>query len=211
MRTHPFDRIAKVDEELRQQTIDLESEITLLRDQGLGTGIQFQKSNTSLQEQLKVSQYNIAELEQRTANAEQNGVFSLIEIEEELEKEKLQNQELKQALTKTSFAKNKTVELLEGELANALQKLDALENNQKVRNANLSMIEEEFANTQKLVDSNMVSNQGDGKEQMLLVSRLENQLIDAQNKLSQLEGLISKPFDMNSSAKQILTDVKVFN
>ena len=211
MRTHPFDRIAKVDEELRQQTIDLESEITLLRDQGLGTGIQFQKSNTSLQEQLKVSQYNIAELEQRTANAEQNGVFSLIEIEEELEKEKLQNQELKQALTKTSFAKNKTVELLEGELANALQKLDALENNQKVRNANLSMIEEEFANTQKLVDSNMVSNQGDGKEQMLLVSRLENQLIDAQNKLSQLEGLISKPFDMNSSAKQILTDVKVLN
>jgi chromosome segregation ATPase len=188
---------------LRQQTIDLESEIALLRDQGLGTGIQFQKSNTSLQEQLKVSQTNIADLEQRTANAEENGVFSLIELEEELEKEKLQNQELKQALTKTSFAKNKTVELLEGELANALQKLDALENNQKVRNANLTMIEQEFANTKKLVDSNTVSSQGDGREQLMLVSRLENQLIDAQYKLSQLESSASQPFDNDQGAQAI--------
>ena len=188
---------------LRQQTIDLESEIALLRDQGLGTGIQFQKSNTSLQEQLKVSHSNIAELEQRTDNVEENGVFSLIELEEELEKEKLLNQELNLALTNASFAKNKTVELLEVELASVLQELNVLENNQKVRNASLSMIEEEFANTQKLVDTNMIDNQGDGKEQLLLVSRLENQLIDAQNKLSQLEGLISKPFDNDQGAQAI--------
>ena len=117
---------------LRQERFDLDSEIALLREQGLGTGIQFQKSNTSLQEQLKVSQANIAELERRTASSEENDVLSLIELEEELEKEKLQNQELREELAKTSLAKNKTVELLEEELANALQKLDALEGNQKI-------------------------------------------------------------------------------
>jgi len=172
---------------LRQKSVDLESEIALLREQGLGNGIQFQKSNTSLQEQLSVSQANIGELEKRRDDAEENGVLALLELEEELEKEKLKNQELNLALNKTSLAKNKTVELLEGELANALKKLDVLEGNQKIRNANLTKIEKEFANAQSLVSSNNVSNNEDGNEQLLLVSQLEQQLIRAQNRLQLLE------------------------
>ena len=75
-----------------------------------------------------------------------------------MEKEKLQNQELREELAKTSLAKNKTVELLEEELANALQKLDALEGNQKMRDTNLAMLEQEFENT-KIPHSSTVAQQ----------------------------------------------------
>ncbi len=186
---------------LRQETIDLESEIALLREQGLGTGIQFQKSNTSLQEQLKVSQANIAELERRTASSEDNDVLSLIELEEELEKEKLQNQELRDQLSKASLVKNKTVELLEEELANALQKLDALEGNQKMRDTNLSMLEKEFENTKQLMDSSAQSTEGDGREQFEIISRLENQLLLAQSKLANLENRAFRSSDNQEGAQ----------
>ena len=199
-----LNELQKLEEEksvLRQETIDLESEIALLREQGLGTGIQFQKSNTSLQEQLKVSQANIAELERRTASSEENDVLSLIELEEELEKEKLQNQELREELAKTSLAKNKTVELLEEELANALQKLDALEGNQKMRDTNLAMLEQEFENTKRLVDSSAQSTGEDGKEQSEIISRLEDQLLMAQAKLASLENRAIQSTDNQEGAE----------
>ena len=51
---------------LRQKTIDLESEVALLREQGIGSGIQLQKSNSLVLEELKVSEAKVAELEKLT-------------------------------------------------------------------------------------------------------------------------------------------------
>ena len=53
---------------LRQQAEDLESEIVILRNQGLGAGVQFQKSNASLMEELEVSNAQIVELEKTIRN-----------------------------------------------------------------------------------------------------------------------------------------------
>ena len=60
---------------LRQQAEDLESEIVILRNQGLGAGVQFQKSNASLMEELEVSNAQIVELEKRSAMVEDNEVL----------------------------------------------------------------------------------------------------------------------------------------
>ena len=174
---------------LQQKTVDLESEISLLRNEGLGTGIKFQKSNTELVEQLRVSQLQIAELEKRSALAENAGVLSLVDLEEELANERQNNQELEQALAKTSMVKNKTVTLLEDELASALQKLDNLENSQSSRDLKMEALQEELSNTKKLLSSSNDSEKGVADEQLVIVSQLEEQLTEAQNKLSELENL----------------------
>jgi len=174
---------------LQQKTVDLESEISLLRNEGLGTGIKFQKSNTDLVEQLRVSQLQIAELEKRSALAENAGVLSLVDLEEELANERQNNQELEQALAKTSLVKNKTVSLLEDELATALQKLDDLEGSQSNRDLKMEALQNELLNTKKLLSSSNDSGNGVADEQLVIVSQLEDQLTEAQNRLSEIENL----------------------
>ena len=189
---------------LQQKTVDLESEISLLRNEGLGTGIKFQKSNTELVEQLKVSQLQIAELEKRSALAENAGVLSLVDLEEELANERQNNQELEQALAKASLVKEKTVSLLEDELATALQKLDNLEGSQSNRDLKMQALQKELLNTKKLVNSSNDSGNGVGDEQLLIVSQLEDQLTEAQNRLSEIENLSPRTTSNETGNEAIL-------
>jgi chromosome segregation ATPase len=189
---------------LQQKTVDLESEISLLRNEGLGTGIKFQKSNTELVEQLKVSQLQIAELEKRSALAENAGVLSLVDLEEELANERQNNQELEQALAKASLVKEKTVSLLEDELATALQKLDNLEGSQSNRDLKMQALQKELLNTKKLLNSSNDSGNAAGDEQLLIVSQLEDQLTEAQDRLSEIENLSPRTTSNETGNEAIL-------
>ena len=171
---------------LRQQAEDLESEIVILRNQGLGAGVQFQKSNASLMEELEVSNAQIVELEKRSAMVEDNEVLSLIDLEEELASEKLRNQELQQELSQKSIGRSKTIEILENELASALQKLDNLENNDVIRNRKIASLEQEIIETKAILDTESEKGSTDD-EQVAIVTQLEEQLVNAQNRLDQIE------------------------
>ena len=172
---------------LRQKTIDLESEVALLREQGIGSGIQLQKSNSLVLEELKVSEAKVAELEKRLQSAEQNGVLSLIDLEEELASEKLNNQDLNNELSKNSLLNDKKVEILENELASALKKLENLEADQENRDSDLRSLQEELLRTKESLDSQKDESLGEEKDEISIVSQLEKQLIETQNKLAQIE------------------------
>jgi hypothetical protein len=61
-----------------------------LREESRGTGVGFQKLNAELREELESSQSQISELEKRAAQAEDTGITSLVELEEELAQAKKQ-------------------------------------------------------------------------------------------------------------------------
>ena len=104
-------------------------------------------------EELEVSNAQIVELEKRSAMVEDNDVLSLIDLEEELASEKLRNQELQQELSQKSIWRSKTIEILENELASALQKLDNLENNDVIRNRKIASLEQEIIETKAILDT----------------------------------------------------------
>ena len=112
--------------QLRQKAKDLDTEIAMLRDQRQGTGVGFQKLNAELREQLAASQAQVAELEVRAAKAEDSGVTSLVQIEDELAQAKNRSQELLTALEDGRTGKNRTIELLEKDLARAENQLKEL-------------------------------------------------------------------------------------
>ncbi|MBT3667345.1 MAG: hypothetical protein HN548_07680, partial [Opitutae bacterium] len=174
---------------LRKQSEDLESEIALLRNQGLGAGIQFQKSNASLMEELEVSKTRIVELEKRAAMTEDGEVLSLIDLEEELAAEKLRNQELQQEVSQKAIGRSKTVELLENELAAALKKLDDIEIQDKTRENQIASLEKEIARTKSLIDTKPNVETAMDDNQIAMVSELEEQLMEAQDRLAKLENM----------------------
>jgi chromosome segregation ATPase len=112
--------------QLHQKAKDLETEIAMLRDQRQGTGVGFQKLNAQLREQLEASQTQVAELEVRAAKAEDSGITSLVQIEDELAQAKNRSQELLTALEDGRTGKNRTIELLEKDLARAEKQLKEL-------------------------------------------------------------------------------------
>ena len=117
---------------LRKKTEDLEAEIALLRDQGIGSGVEFKKANADLIEKLEISKAQIAELEKRSAMAEDNGVLSLIDLEEELALEKLKTNDLQAELAQKSLVPNQIamVSDLEKQLIDAQNRLLEFQENQ---------------------------------------------------------------------------------
>ena len=195
--------IQRADDEkkqLRQKTKDLESEIAMLREEREGTGVGFQKLNAELREQLEASQAQVAELEKRAAKAEDTGITSLVEIEEELAQAKNRNQELQAALADGLAGKTKTIELLEKDLTKALARLDEMEGNQgaeseKVKdpedgdNSRVKELERELAMTKIELDESQQRNAvlGENSES---VKSLRLQLEEA---LARLESIQKNP------------------
>ena len=171
---------------IRKQAEDLEAEIAVLRNQGLGAGVQFQKSNAALMEELEVSREQITELEKRSAMVEDNEVLSLIDLEEELAEEKLNNQNLQQQLATKSIGRSKTIEILENELATALQKLDELEVKEGSRYSKMADLEKEILQTKSMLEIESKKDSFDD-EQIAIVSELEDQLVNAQSRLEEIE------------------------
>ena len=171
---------------LRKKTEDLEAEISILREQGMGTGIEFKKANADLIEKLAVSEAQIAELEKRSAMAEDNGVLSLIDLEEELAQEKLKNNQLQSELAQISPARKKTVDLLEAELALTMKKIEDLEANDIGRAEEIAKLESELKDA-LLSNKSNESTEGNDLDQIAMVSDLEKQLVDAQNRILEIQ------------------------
>ena len=171
---------------LRKKTEDLEAEISILREQGMGTGIEFKKANADLIEKLAVSEAQIAELEKRSAMAEDNGVLSLIDLEEELAQEKLKNNQLQSELAQISPARKKTVDLLEAELALTMKKIEDLEANDISRAEEIAKLESELKDA-LLSNKSNESTKGNDLDQIAMVSDLEKQLVDAQNRILEIQ------------------------
>ena len=70
-----------------------------------------------------------------------------------------------------------------------------------MRDTNLAMLEQEFENTKRLVDSSAQSTGEDGKEQSEIISRLEDQLLMAQAKLASLENRAIQSTDNQEGAE----------
>ena len=164
----------------------MEAEISILREQGMGTGIEFKKANADLIEKLAVSEAQIAELEKRSAMAEDNGVLSLIDLEEELAQEKLKNNQLQSELAQTSPARNKTVDLLEAELSLTLKKLEDLEATDIGRLDEIARLESKLQDA-LLSNKSTESTKGNDLDQIAMVSDLEKQLVDAQNRILEIQ------------------------
>ena len=174
--------------DLRKKTNDLEAEIALLRENKLGSGVQFQKSNAELIENLEISKSRIAELEKRAAMTEDNEVLSLIDLEEELAKEKFQNQNLQTELAQKGLVRNKTVDLLEAELSSTLKKLEDLESRDDKRLEQIANLENELAEAIASNDSEG-SDTNEDLNQIAIVDELESQLLEAQNRILDLQKL----------------------
>ena len=186
---------------LVRKTNDLEAEIALLREQGIGSGIQFQKGNAELIEKLEVSKARIAELEKRAAMSEDNEVLSLIDLEEELAREKFQNQNLQSELAEKGLVRNKTVDLLESELATALKNLEEFESRDQQRVEEIAKLEKELADIASPKPSLNPEINKD-LDQIAMVSTLESQLLDAQNRILDLQKLKSSPEKIEEADKR---------
>ena len=183
--------IQRADDEkkqLRQKTKDLESEIAMLREDREGTGVGFQKLNAELREQLEASQAQVAELEKRAAKAEDTGITSLVEIEEELAQAKNRNQELQSALSDGLAGKTKTIELLEKDLTKALARLDEMEGNQGAESKKVKDLEAQLADAKKALEkANETSPAVDTEPMARQVAKLEQSLRETLAEISKLE------------------------
>ena len=170
--------------ELRQKAKDLESEIAMLREQREGTGVGFQKLNAGLREQLEASQAQIAVLEKRAAKAEDSGITSLVEIEEELAQAKNKNQELQTALSDGLAGKTKTIELLEKDLTQALSRLKDMDDREGVESAKVRDLEAQLAEANMALDQATQSSPNvDARPLVEEVAKLEESLQKAMAEL----------------------------
>ena len=183
--------IQRADDEkkqLRQKTKDLESEIAMLREDREGTGVGFQKLNAELREQLEASQAQVAELEKRAAKAEDTGITSLVEIEEELAQAKNRNQELQAALADGIAGKTKTIELLEKDLTKALARLDEMEGNQGAESETVKDLQEQLADAKRALEkANETSPAVDTEPMARQVAKLEQSLRETLAEITKLE------------------------
>ncbi|MBT3637632.1 MAG: hypothetical protein HN531_11880 [Opitutae bacterium] len=174
--------------QLRRKSKDLESEIAMLREQREGTGVGFQKLNAELREQLEASRSQIADLEKRAAKAEDTGIVSLVEIEEELAQAKNRNQELQAALSDGLAGKTKTIELLEKDLTQALAQLDAMDGNQGAESAKVKDLEAQLAVAKEALEkANDTSSDVESEAMAQQVAKLEESLREALAELSGFE------------------------
>ena len=174
---------------LRKQAEDLEAEIMVLREQGLGAGVQFKRSNAAIMEELEISKARVLELEKRAEMSEDNEVLSLVELEEELAQEKARNQELQQELSTKSIGHTKTVELLEKELAASLKKLDELEDKDISRKREIAKIENEIIELKSQLTDQSDNGSLADDEKLQIISQLEEQLQEANNRLAEAKNV----------------------
>ena len=198
--------IQRADDEkkqLRQKTKDLESEIAMLREEREGTGVGFQKLNAELREQLEASKAQVAVLEKRAAKAEDAGISSLVDIEEELAQAKIRNQELQAALADGIAGKTKTIELLEKDLTKALARLDEMEGNQGSKSEKVKDLETKLANAKEALEkANENRNQG-------LQAALSDELADKTKTIELLENDLAEALARSAETSKLDDDSRI--
>jgi len=173
---------------LQNKVKDLEAEIAIIREQGTGHSLSQKNLIADLQEKLKSAEALTLDLEQRLNDSEDTGITSLVSLENELSDSRKLNQELRDELASIEKVKDKTVELLEKELANAINQLDELEN--RDAGSDLDALRKE---NQLLLKRLLAKGDSDPRsigasdEEKATISILESKLSQALKALSQLE------------------------
>jgi len=93
-----FEEVEGEKNKLKDEILNLETEISLLRESNSGAQVAQLKSSSELQSQLEASNQEISALRKRLSQAEELGVGSLVEMEDELAQMKNENDELRIAL-----------------------------------------------------------------------------------------------------------------
>lgn len=209
---------------LQQKVNGLEAEIEILREQGSESSLAQKQIVADLKVKLASTEALVSDLELRLKDSESLGVTSLVALEDELSKARLQNEELLMELDNNQDAKTRTVELLEKELANAMNQLDQLENRNdsselnELRIENQNLLERIQSKNASMIisdDERNLSTVGDEisdkdkSDQTIL--ELEAKLEDAIQELSKLEGITDNqgrypPLEENGEALSKLED-----
>ena len=217
-----LNELQKTEEEkqkLQQKVNDLEAEIAIIREEGSQSGLAQIQVVADLNEKLASTEALVADLEQRLKDSEGLGVTSLVALEDELNQARSRNQELSIELENLQKGRGKTVELLEKELANAINQLEELERADsssemdELRRENLRLLarleEKDLSNRlPRSIDGKSTS--GDQLTSGPSVAELEAKLESALSELARLEGGISSgdslPYEDNSEALAILEE-----
>lgn len=98
---------------LQQKVNGLEAEIEIIREQGSESGLAQKQIIANLKVKLASTEALVSDLELRLSDAEGLGITSLVALEDELSKARLQNEKLLKDLDDNQDVKTRTVELLE--------------------------------------------------------------------------------------------------
>jgi chromosome segregation ATPase len=187
---------------LQQKVNGLEAEIEILREQGSESGLAQKQMVADLKVKLASTEALVSDLELRLSDSEGLGITSLVALEDELSKARLQNEELLKELDNNQDTKTRTVELLEKELANAMNQLDQLENRNdsselnELRIENQKLLERIQSKDASMIVSDVERNLSTLREELAdkdksdqTILELEAKLEDAIQELSKLEGI----------------------
>jgi chromosome segregation ATPase len=187
---------------LQQKVNGLEAEIEILREQGSESGLAQKQMVADLKVKLASTEALVSDLELRLSDSEGLGVTSLVALEDELSKARLQNEELLKELDNNQDTKTRTVELLEKELANAMNQLDQLENRNdsselnELRIENQKLLERIQSKDASMIVSDVERNLSTLRDELAdkdksdqTILELEAKLEDAIQELSKLEGI----------------------
>lgn len=187
---------------LQQKINDLEAEVALVREQGSNLGVSQKNVVADLQEKLASTEALVSDLETRLRDSEDVEINSLVDLEDELNDARLQNARLLKELDEVQKGKGKTVELLEKELANAINQLDEIESRggseevEELRRENARLLRRLQSNLpeQRIADlENQLKDMGDqiasedSSDPEAKIAKLEIQLKRAILDLSKLE------------------------
>ena len=106
---------------------DLEAELMIMREEGKGASLETKKMVAQLNKDLKVSQKEITDLQKKLENSDDSSITAVVAVEDELLQANAENAELRSQLDSLQDEKSRTIDLLEKELASAVEKLDSLE------------------------------------------------------------------------------------
>jgi len=120
-----FEEVEEEKNKLKDEILNLETEISLLRESNSGAQVAQLKSSSDLQSQLVASNQEISVLRKRLSQSEELGVGSLVQMEDELAQLKNENDELRLALQEGTPS-NQLLEELQNQLASAKMQLDDL-------------------------------------------------------------------------------------
>ncbi len=127
---------------LKENIQNLESEIAVLRNSNVGEGIAGIQKATELAKNLQVAQVEIQSLERRLLDAERVSIGALSDLEDEIASLKSENSELKMEISSLGPQEAQTIAQLEQKLAQALNELNSLQQNE-VMGTQLAMLEED--------------------------------------------------------------------
>ena len=140
-----FEEVEGEKNKLKDEILNLETEISLLRESNSGAQVAQLKSSSELQVQLEASNQEISALLARLFQAEELGVGSLVQMEDELAQLKNENDGLRIALNLSENKNKNTIEALQNELIAAKNDLSGIKDNDALNPNVITSLEDEIA------------------------------------------------------------------